>query len=102
MTEIIGGKEALIKYQIEALLKLRKYYYGKLIILTSKEFMPEEWRNIFKDIVEKDKNIIFWDGLTDFHKNAELIFPDKHPNKNGHQLIAKEVFNMLKEHKIIP
>ncbi|MBI3342501.1 SGNH/GDSL hydrolase family protein [Candidatus Curtissbacteria bacterium] len=77
---------------------LDKYYSGKLLIITF-PFTEEKFKGIFKSFAQSHNQGYFFDNLTDIYAQ-NLAFPDKHPNVVGHQKIATDVFNFIKDKNI--
>ncbi len=94
------GIDNILKYQESAIKKILNYYTGPLTLFV----IPGMQDNRKKMLEQTVKEVGFWsyfDGLRNYY-NVNGAFPDAHPNQKGHQMIAEDVFNYLKNSKLIP
>jgi lysophospholipase L1-like esterase len=94
--EQLGGEDAVLRLQREYLNEFAKYFKKKLIVATF-PYTKEREKNFLKEFVNSRENTIFYD---DVPIHSDNTFPDGHPNERGHQIIAKDLFNFLEDHKL--
>lgn len=93
------GEENIMKYQEEALRSIDNYYKNALVIFSLP--LREKFNNMIERLRESRPNTYFFkDGVFEFGDRFQL--PDAHPNKEGHALIAKNLFDYLAKNEIIP
>jgi hypothetical protein len=95
------GEDNLLLYQTKFLYELNKHFNGSLVIFTY-PYTTDKYKLIVKKFINQEKRAYFFDGLHPLYDIKTAIFPDSHPNKKGHQIIAEDLFNYLTKNKIIP
>lgn len=90
--------EEINKYQSYALSLISQKYHQELRFIHFRN-LQEKYRRMLLEIAEGSKNIKVFGGLTAVSDLEEYRLADKHPNNRGHEIIAKELFNFLKENQ---
>ena len=93
-------KEEMIQYEAKSLYLMNNFYKKALLFLLYAVPDGEE-TNIIKDFAKLRENSYVY-TKTSFLSDNEKIPNDGHPNKNGHQTFAKELFESISKNSIIP
>jgi len=96
------GREKILSYQKLALEEINKYFSNKLLIFDV-EPLNKSYEEIIKGLINNHKNVMFLDhsfGRYDQSKASFLPY-DGHPNREGHKIIAEDLFNYLTKNKIL-
>jgi lysophospholipase L1-like esterase len=94
-------QDRILSVQIAKLKEFSGYYKKDLVIYGLKHAFDED-RNIkaLKKFASSRKKTYFFRNTNDeWYRNTLL---DKHPNKEGHAIIAKDIFEYLKKNGVIP
>lgn len=99
--EFLGklSEEALVNMQKERIKKSFAIYKNDLVLVGSKN-LAWQHKNLLKRIVQIRPNTYLYLDIPDI-KKKNASFPDNHPNGKGYRLIAKSVFDYLKEERIV-
>lgn len=90
------GLDAILKLQANYLLSIKKYFSGKLILVSLTD--NQEYNYIMKKSTEKIPNSYFF-KVNDL--GNDMTFVDGHPNEKGYKKIAEELFNYIKNNSIV-
>jgi len=95
------GPEGILNYQIEALNMIINYYNGKLLLFALPN--SENEREAIKNFKMERGETWYFDELTDIYKVKEAFFGpnDTHPTKLGYEMIAKDIFEYLRQENLI-
>jgi lysophospholipase L1-like esterase len=100
----LGGNEKFIEYQKNAFENLNNYFTKKLVIYAPAEFLLSENIDpvpVLQSFAEQRKNTDLYQSQLVLGK-ANLLYPDYHPNPDGHKAIAQDIFDYLKSNNEIP
>lgn len=96
------GEEQTLDLQRDYLKQFKENNKTPLFLLTFSD-TPPKYKDLLKQTSINYPNTNFSDKITNVYKTAQLHFQeDWHPNQNGHQIIAQDVFRLLTRSKIIP
>jgi hypothetical protein len=90
------GLENIIQYQLNTLQKLNETYKGKILILTFPS-IHKIFNDLLTNFVKNNSFYTYYSNLFDINKDAKFLFPDNHPNEEGHKKIAEDIFQYLKK-----
>lgn len=90
----------ILNYQDQILNEASKSIGAPLLLFTFST-TDNKFKNIFKKQTSLQSSIFFFDGITHIWNYPELVFPDGHPSREGHVLIAEELFAYLIENNLI-
>lgn len=93
------NRDRIAEKQLVFLEQFNSIYNKKIIIMTFSFTMPSNM-NLLKKF-SKNKNIYLFNNLNNIYLNKANYYPDSHPNRTGHKLIAQDLFNYLKKNKNI-
>jgi lysophospholipase L1-like esterase len=88
----------MAEYQNETIKQLDNYYQGQLVFIG----MPTaiEYSNVLKQrVIDRQKSFFMQPNIN--YSEKQYFLKDGHPNKEGHRVIAQDIFNYLKGKKII-
>ena len=91
----------MLNTQYNILKKINNFYLGKLLIFTF-PLTEVKYKTIIKKFSNERKGTFFYDGITHIYNNNNLYLPDGHPSKEGHNVIANDLFKYIINNKIIP
>lgn len=78
------------------------YFTKKLVIINLPEYSTKkEYKNLLNQFIQNRKNSFLFDQLSQITK-INGTFPETHPNKKGHRIIAEDVYGYLTKNKLIP
>ena len=96
------GEDQILGLQREDLKQSRENNKTQFFLLTFSD-TPSKYKDLLKQTSTNYSNTYFSDKITNVYKTGQLHFQeDWHPNQNGHQVIAQDVFRLLTRSKIIP
>jgi len=95
------GQNKILDLQENYLKSLNEYFHGSLIIFTLPN-TQNQFKEKMQEFAYSRPNTHFFDDISNIYELNNAVFPDGHPNVNGHQIIAKDLFNYLTENKLIP
>lgn len=97
------GEAAILRRQTENLTRMRAYYKGPLALFTFPS-TDRAYRKIASDFAKSSDKTYFFDTITDINKHKETMtfYPyDMHPNKKGHETMAKDILINLIKRKLL-
>jgi len=95
------GNQGIYNYQKQSLSNLRGFYKDNLALVMEPWFDDIEKKE-FIEFSKNNINVSFYDKITDTRKDQFHFQGDPHPNQEGHQKIAEDVFDYLTKNKLIP
>lgn len=96
------GIDEVRTYQSRAIKKISMYHKSTILIFTEKNLINEKEKNIITDFLNITAHSYFYDEITNTFADNSLRQKDGHPNEAGYAVMAKELFEVLKDKKIIP
>lgn len=103
MTELTNkfGEERLLKENMRLINKISQYYSGNLIMMTYPG--KESHMQSIGEFVKNRKSTYLFKDIPPIYIRNDLNFSpfDTHPNKEGHNLIAEDLFRYLIDNKLI-
>lgn len=94
------GKEQVLALQMQFLKELNNYYDNPLVIVISPR-MDKDHRDLLRKYINSRSNSYLYEKMTNIYKD-EYLLSEGHPNREGHVLIAQDLFGYLTKNKIIP
>ena len=95
------GKVRFIEYQKRILYKFNDLNKKNGVIIMTFPFTNGEYQEILRDFVDSG-TYYYFNKLTNIYKIGGLSYFDGHPNKEGHQIIAEDVYDYIVDNEIIP
>lgn len=102
------SEKVALQDAFQALSQLNRYYNKSLVIFSSPIFFSSEERHqkassLLGEFLKERRGIYFFENLRDIYSlgGAPLSF-DLHPNKIGHEIIARDLLRYLRENSVIP
>jgi len=92
--KILFSDNQILDYQKKALESINSYYKGRLVIISFNSLLTK-YKQIISELIQKHSNVSYFDGITDINQKAKYHVPDGHPNIEGHEQIAKDIYNYL-------
>lgn len=95
-------KDKLLGYQNNALNSIKSYHDGKIVFVTlpgGSKIDPDAVE-IIENFVSSDEDSKHFESKIDFERGG-LLLPDRHPNKEGHNEIANDIYQYLINEKMI-
>lgn len=96
------GRDNLLAYQKNILESFITYYKTPILFFDFLD-LEKDYEKIVEDLVKKYDNVFFTNrSFTHFNFENHTFQPnDGHPNKEGHKIIAEDLFNYLIKNNII-
>lgn len=91
------GKEKITAYQRKALSGIRGVYTGKLLLYSMPDVFKAHYidnEKIIADFLSNDSNAALYVSHINL-SNVGAIFPDHHPNQQGHRIIADDIYSHI-------
>lgn len=90
----------ILQNQGKAMRSFTEYFYGPTILVINPGVL-DPYTDLIKKIAN-EKKYYYFDNLRNFYNNGGYFVGDYHPNVKGHKMIAEDIFNYLRNSKIIP
>lgn len=92
--------EYILNYQKEKLEYISLIIKTKLLFV-SFSHLNSKYSKIIEDVSKKNDQIFFKKLASDVTRSSKFLLPDRHPNVNGHKIIAEDINNIIQELFII-
>ncbi len=94
------GVNTLLNFSRTYMLNLSQIYQGKLILFGSPYEFDSSRLKIIQEFLKTNVNIRYEKKLTSFWDNPNYRLLDLHPNTQGHQKIAEDIFDYLLKNEL--
>lgn len=95
----LGGEDEILNFQKKRLESIFAVFKKEVVFSTFENY-PSRYSKLIDSVTSKNKNA-YRAVLSDIYKKR-VYLPDSHPNKDGYQNIANDIFQYLKKEKLIP
>lgn len=95
----LGGEDQILSFQKQRLESIFNFFDREVVFSTIENY-PSRYSEIIDSVTSKNKNA-YSAILSDIYKKR-VYLPDYHPNKEGYQNIANDIFQYIKKEKLIP
>lgn len=94
------GEEGVLAYNKKALWRMNDYYKGRLVFITisGKSSLTDPHFSMLRSFSQARGNTYIYDGLSDNYDH----FTDRHPTGKGYAQIAVEIFDYLRQNRLVP
>jgi len=103
-----ANKKVIIKLGGEKALQKQRKYIKELLsnyrnpVVFAGQQLRDKYKNLLQSIVVNNQPKVYFDNdIINFY-DTKYELPDHHPNREGHKIIAQDLFKYLSENELIP
>ncbi len=93
------GIQGILNYNTRMIYSLNDYFKKRLLVMSPSQISPEYGATIQKFVKDR-QNTYYFNNLS-YISDKNAVFPDYHPNQLGHKLISQDLFDYIKDKKLI-